>query len=125
MKTKAKVLLVEDEALTRKLLSAWLIKMGIGVVQAEDGAQALKLLDREAPDLILLDLKMQPMDGFNFLKRFNLEAPNAPPVVAITGDNSTDLLTRLQDFGVTATLRKPLAEERFSALINRFLKDKL
>lgn len=65
---RKKVLLIDDSPTSRNVYKNKLIFMGFKVVEATDGTEALKLLHREKPDLVILDLKMEGMDGIRFLQ---------------------------------------------------------
>jgi len=60
----AKILLVEDDALSRDLAQRWLIRQGYEVVTARDGDQAVAAAQAQAPDLILMDLSLPRVDGW-------------------------------------------------------------
>ena len=62
------VMIVDDSLTVRKITSRLLTREGFGVVTAKDGIDALQLLDVETPDVILLDIEMPRMDGFEFTK---------------------------------------------------------
>ncbi len=83
-------LIVEDHQATRELLDRILRKEGWRVLQAGDGEQGLEVVDREAVDLILLDLMMPEVDGFEFLRRFRSdERFGDVPVVVCTAKELT------------------------------------
>ncbi|ALS77975.1 response regulator transcription factor [Planococcus kocurii] len=69
----ATVLIVEDDEGIRELMRLFLLKKGYGVIQAEDGYQALTLLEKEKPDLILLDVEMPGMNGLEVCKKIRLK----------------------------------------------------
>src|SRR5690606_35031490 len=63
------VMIVDDEAYNRKLLRSILTKYGVDTIEAENGQEALDLLDQHEPELILLDARMPVMDGHETIKR--------------------------------------------------------
>lgn len=69
----ATVMIVEDDEGIRELMRLFLLKKGYGVIQAEDGFQALELLEREKPDLILLDVEMPGMSGLEVCEKIRLK----------------------------------------------------
>ncbi|MBT6759306.1 MAG: response regulator, partial [Candidatus Marinimicrobia bacterium] len=84
------VLLVEDDADMRKLISEYLSDLHLELRTAGNGQEALHLMEEYTPDLILLDLKMPIMDGMKFLENLNANNPsNKPQVVIITGKPMT------------------------------------
>ncbi|MCA9523992.1 MAG: response regulator [Myxococcales bacterium] len=79
------VLVVEDEAQTRELLSRVLSKDGWEVLQAENGRSALESMALRVPDIVLLDLMMPEMDGFQFIREFRADPRcRDVPVVVLT-----------------------------------------
>jgi CheY-like chemotaxis protein len=96
---KPTCLLVEDHEPTRQLVDRILRKEGWRVLQATDGGQGLEVAQRERIDLVLLDLMMPNMDGFEFLRRFRREErfANLPVVVCTAKDLSADEITRLEE----------------------------
>ncbi len=93
----AQVLVVEDEAANRDMLCRLLKKEGLAVVEAENGCDALEQLARHRPALILLDLMMPVMDGFEFLEavRRNPGFAEIPIIVVTAKDLSDDDRERL------------------------------
>jgi CheY-like chemotaxis protein len=84
------VLVVEDDEATRDAVRRALARTGCEVVEAANGRQALDQLDRRTPDLILLDLMMPEMDGFDFLDELRTEPRwSAVPVVVLTSKDLT------------------------------------
>jgi len=83
--TGARVLVVEDDETTRALLRRLLVAEGCIVAEAADGRAGLDAVARQVPDLVLLDLMMPRMDGFEFLARLRDDARSAAvPVVVVT-----------------------------------------
>jgi CheY-like chemotaxis protein len=110
------VLLVEDDVATRELLARQLSQAGWTVHTAADGAEALDLLARETPALILLDLLMPRLDGFDFLERFR-ERPEAGriPVIVLTNLELTDADRRRLNGAAARVMQK--AALSFDALL--------
>lgn len=67
------VLIAEDDEGIRELMRLFLLKKGYGVIQAVDGFQVLEILEKEKPDLILLDVEMPGMDGLEVCKKIRLK----------------------------------------------------
>jgi len=88
------VLVVDDVAANRDLLEADLVDLGYEVCQAADGVEALALIERAEPDLILLDIDMPRMDGITLCRALKADPlRRLIPVVLITalGDRDTRL----------------------------------
>ena len=104
------ILLVDDVRAVRRAVSPFLEFEGYHVLEAEDGLEALTLLDDEPVDLVLLDISMPGMDGFEVLTQLRQRfAPETLPVIIATGENteSTDQL-RGFDLGANDYVTKPL-----------------
>ena len=83
MKTTGGILVVDDDPDMREFLRLMLTSMGFEVTSAANGQQALDAIERHDPDLILLDMKMPVMDGWEFCRA--LESRNVrPPIVVLT-----------------------------------------
>ena len=80
-----KILLVEDNELNRDMLSRRLARHGFDVVIAVDGAEGVAMAAAERPDLILLDLSLPVMDGWEAARRIrDQESGSAVPIIALT-----------------------------------------
>jgi signal transduction histidine kinase/CheY-like chemotaxis protein len=85
VKTAGKVLVVEDDPATQKIISRALGSMGVEALVANNGQEALALLESQWPELVLLDLMMPVMDGFEFLEHFRkLSGADSVPVIVVT-----------------------------------------
>jgi len=84
------VMVVEDDAITREMMIRMLHKVGCKVLEAENGLAALQHLETVKPDLILLDLMMPQMDGFEFILQLRQhETCSSIPVVVLTAKDIT------------------------------------
>ena len=102
------VLVVDDDEGNRDLLARRLERLGYSVIVAEDGAQALGVLEVESVDLVLLDLRMPVLDGFGVLKqRKEHERLRNIPVVMISSDSDIDRVARCVEMGADDYLPKP------------------
>ena len=81
----AKILLVEDDEMNRDMLSRRLERRGYQVVMAVDGGQGLRLAQAEAPDLILMDMSLPGLDGWETTRQLKAApATQAIPILALT-----------------------------------------
>jgi CheY-like chemotaxis protein len=121
--TGGRVLIVEDDAATRALLREMLVKEGCAVDVAEDGLAALARVEAETPDLILLDLMMPRMDGFQFLEALRAKpGKGAIPIVVLTAKDLTDRERQRLAGEAEKVLRKSLhSREELAAEIRRVL----
>tara|TARA_Y100001934_G_C12132381_1_gene668484 strand:- start:224 stop:592 length:369 start_codon:yes stop_codon:yes gene_type:complete len=80
-----KILLVEDNEMNRDMLSRRLIRRGYEVVMADDGAKGVEMASSENPDLILMDLSLPVLDGWEATRRIKgADATKAIPIIALT-----------------------------------------
>ncbi|MEP6744111.1 MAG: response regulator, partial [Gemmatimonadota bacterium] len=101
------VLIVEDDAASRQVLRTALTKAGWRCLEAANGRIALEQLAAEAPALVLLDLMMPEMDGFEFLEALHQrEGARRIPVIVITAKDLTDDDRRRLNGGVARVVQK-------------------
>jgi CheY-like chemotaxis protein len=99
-----KVLVVDDEAAIRELLQLILETEGHAVALAGDGAEALARVETDAPDVIVLDLKMPVMDGNEFARRYHARSGPKAPIVVIS---AVQRLAEASEVRACAMLAKP------------------
>jgi PAS domain S-box-containing protein len=110
--TASQVLVVEDDTPTREMVGRMLTKAGCQVYEAENGLIALQVIEKQKPDLILLDLMMPKMDGFEFIKRLRQHSNWASiPVIVLTAKDIT-AEERVQLYGYVQTLFQKSAYHR-------------
>ncbi|MEO8303593.1 MAG: Hpt domain-containing protein [Betaproteobacteria bacterium] len=106
------VMIVDDSLTVRRITSRLLAREGFDVVSAKDGIDALELLRTESPDVILLDIEMPRMDGFEFTKKIKADAKHADiPIVMITSRTAEKHRNRARELGVELYLGKPFQED--------------
>ncbi|MHC4885632.1 MAG: response regulator [Planctomycetota bacterium] len=104
---KRKALVVEDEEGIRKLLTNYLKMEKFAITQASNGAEALEVLKRMTPDLLVTDLLMPKMSGVEFIKVFRKQHPKTP-IIVVTGVGSDEVTDPLKDkYTNLAILDKP------------------
>ena len=104
-----KVLIVDDNRASRDLIRAILKTVRCDIREATHGRQALDLIDRERPDLVLLDIDMPGLDGLTVVKKIREDASLADlPVVAVTAFAMPGDRERGMAAGFTAYLTKPM-----------------
>jgi two-component system, cell cycle response regulator DivK len=120
----AKILIVEDNEMNRDMLSRRLIRRGYTVVTAVDGEQGLVAAGSERPDLILMDMSLPVMDGWEATRRLKAEgATQAIPVIgltahAMTGDRDKAMAAGCDDYD-TKPVELPRLLEKIEALLGR------
>lgn len=118
------ILIVEDDTDTRQALGEYLtiVFPDCRVLMTESGEAALELLQRTRPNLVLLDLHLRGIGGFEFADRLRrLQPPVTVPIVALTGDMSPATLMRAEAAGFAAFLRKPADMDRLATVIRSFI----
>jgi two-component system KDP operon response regulator KdpE len=117
---KRLILVVDDEPAIVRLVRAKLQADGYGVITAEGGAQAIELFDQERPDLVILDLMMPEMDGFETLRRLHQFA--STPVIMLTARGSDADKLRGFETGVDDYITKPFNPDELSARVAAVLR---
>ena len=114
------ILVVDDQANVRQLLQEYLSEQGYQVVTAADGQTALYCARHAQPDLVLLDIMMPKMDGYQFLRQFHQERQT--PVIIITArEEETDAVLGL-DLGADDYVSKPFRMRELMARIRAVLR---
>jgi two-component system chemotaxis response regulator CheY len=113
---------VDDEPAIRRLIVAALVEEGYGVAQAADGAAALTLVRAAPPCLILLDMRMPVMDGWEFARRYRALPPAPPgpraPLVCVTA--ALDAAAWSAQIGAAGVVSKPFDLDELIAAVNRY-----
>lgn len=118
----AKILLVEDNELNRDMLSRRLIRRGHEVVMATDGGEALEVAARERPDLILLDMSLPTLDGWEVARRLKAdERLCSIPVIALTAHAMSGDRERALDAGCDEFDTKPVELDRLLSKMDHLL----
>ena len=119
MKSAGGILVVDDDPDLREFLRLVLTSMGFEVTSAANGREALDDMDGHDPDLILLDMKMPVMDGWEFCRA--LEGRDArPPIVVLTA--APDPAGRAAEVHAEDWLGKPFEIADLEAIVRRFAK---
>jgi len=106
------VMVVDDSITVRKVTSRLLARHNMEVLTAKDGIDALELLQERVPDIILLDIEMPRMDGFELARNLkNTERFSSIPIIMITSRTGIKHRNRALDLGISSYLGKPYQEE--------------
>jgi CheY-like chemotaxis protein len=119
------VLLVEDNIVNRLVGAEMLRSLGVEVIEAEDGAQGVALLERQRVDLVLMDLQMPVLDGLSATRQVRdresrLRLPRVP-IVALTANAFDEDVTASMAAGMDGHLAKPYSREQLFDLLRRWL----
>ena len=117
-----KILVVDDDPHIRSVLCFALARDGFTTAEAGDGAAALAAISREAPDLILLDVMMPEMDGFEATRLIRQQPRwRKLPIIAVTAKAMKDDQQRCLQAGANDYLAKPIDLDRLFSLIRVWL----
>src|SRR5437867_6871091 len=115
-----KVLLVEDNEMNRDMLSRRLSRRGFEVLIAVDGAQGVQVAKTEAPDLILMDMSLPVLDGWDATRQLKAAAQTRTiPVIALTAHAMTGDRDKAMSAGCDDYDTKPIELSRLLERINR------
>ncbi len=119
----ARILLVEDNEMNRDMLSRRLMRRGYEVLLAEDGAQAVAVTAAERPDLVLMDMSLPVLDGWEATRRLKA-APETRsiPVIALTAHAMTSDRDKASAAGCDEFDTKPVELPRLLEKIERLLR---
>ena len=117
------ILIVDDQESNRKILAGLLAQRGYHLVFADSGVEALEMVVQHPPDLILLDIMMPGIDGFEVCQRLK-SSPQWQhiPIILVTALNSKEDLARGLDFGADDFLSRPLNRLELQARIRSMLR---
>ena len=108
MQTAKKIMVVDDEDSIRQSLSDVLKDEGFDVILAGDGQEALKMVDKNMPDLVILDIWMPIMDGTEVLKAIKKTHPELA-VIMISGHGNIEAAVKAIKLGAYDYIEKPLS----------------
>ena len=118
-----KILLVEDNEMNRDMLSRRLIRRGFEVIFAVDGEQGVDAARREKPDIILMDLSLPVMDGWEATRRVKSDdATRGVPVIALTARAMVGDREKAMEAGCDDYDTKPVEFDRLVGKIERLLR---
>lgn len=124
MLTGYKILVAEDNPLNQKVTSFLLQKLGAISTVVADGSIAVKLVESDEFDLILMDLHMPEMDGYEATEYIRKTLNRDLPVVALSATSFEEEKQRCLDAGMNACITKPLDAEKLTETILRLTKEK-
>jgi two-component system chemotaxis response regulator CheY len=120
-----KVMLVDDEEFVRTIMKRMLHGFGINLIdEAKDGHDALKQLECSCPNLLFLDLLMEPMDGLELLRRMRahkVDSIRNLPVIVLTLNSDAETVKQVMPLGVQDYLVKPVFPDILRAKLEQFV----
>jgi two-component system chemotaxis response regulator CheY len=103
-----RILVADDDPIVRSVVWRLATQSGHDVVEAEDGAGAMRMIEENDPDLLITDMRMPQLDGFDLVAAIrNSNAHHAMPIVCVSPANDPEAATRLATLGITDYLVKP------------------
>ena len=118
------VLVVDDYADTRGVMRFMIEREGHQVIEAENGLEAVELVQKEHPDLIFMDLAMPVMDGFIASKRIRTKfSPGAMPIIAFTA-SGTSIREEVIKAGCNDIIFKPVEPSSLYPVLRKYLAPK-
>lgn len=118
---KYKILIVDDIFINRVLLTEIITEIGFEYEEAGNGREALEIIQEQDFDLVLMDIEMPVMNGFETTRyiRHNLPEPkNKIPVVAITAHDPNAFFEEYVDVGFTELITKPYTVDKIARILN-------
>ncbi|EKN64875.1 two-component response regulator [Neobacillus bataviensis LMG 21833] len=117
---KEKILIVDDQFGIRILLNEVFQKEGYQTFQAANGVQALDIVTKHDPDLVLLDMKIPGMDGIEILKRMKVIDPDIR-VIIMTAYGELDMIQEARDLGAITHFAKPFDIDDIRAAVRKHI----
>jgi putative two-component system response regulator len=125
MKGKSKILIVDDNERNLRLIEAMLFPLGYEVILAQDGEEALEKVKEVSPDVILLDIMMPKMDGFEVARQLKeKEDTSIIPIVMVTALREVEDRVKALEAGADDFLTKPIEKTELRARVSSLLKVK-
>ena len=121
MERKAKILVVDDEAIVRESLHDWLSDCGYQVFTAENGHQALEIIGKERLSIVITDLVMPGMDGIELMKRAKDIIPNIGVIIITAYGSITTAIAAMKE-GAYDYIEKPFCPERAELLVQKLVE---
>lgn len=118
-----KILIIEDNEKNMYLMSFILSKKGYEVLKAETGEKGVELAAKDRPDMILMDIMLPDIDGYEATRRIRSNASMGKvPIVAVTSYAMTGDREKVMKAGCTGYIEKPIDPDTFVPEIEKFLK---
>ena len=121
MERKAKILVVDDEAIVRESLRDWLSDCGYQIFTAENGHQALEIIEKERLSIVITDLVMPGMDGIELMKRAKDIIPNIGVIIITAYGSITTAIAAMKE-GAYDYIEKPFCPERAELLVQKLVE---
>lgn len=119
----ARILVVDEDQTTRRVIRALLEDVGHEVVEAEHGREGLRALGEQVPDLVITELYMEDMDGIEFLRSIRKTWPSEPVLVmsSRSGPDVDRILKVAELLGASGLLDKPIVQQKLLETVGAIL----
>jgi len=122
---RKKILVVDDDKKNRYLISFLLEKNGFEIITATNGLEGIEAAKKQQVDLIIMDIKMPKMNGYEATKRIRrLKKYKSIPIIALTSYAMMEDKEKAMKAGCTGYISKPITSETFTEEIKKFLEVK-
>ncbi|MGD1809609.1 response regulator [Dapis sp. BLCC M126] len=123
---KKRVLLVEDSSTVRKIISYYLIRLGLNVIEANDGLEAIEKIHSEKPDLVLLDITIPKLSGYAVCQQIKSDPQiKHIPIIFCTSKNYENDYYEAIKYGADGYLSKPFQYSEIFAMMTELGINKL
>ena len=122
-KKKITILIVDDSNLNRAVLVDFLETKDFNLIEAVDGKQGLEMIQSERPDIVLLDLIMPVMDGFETMENL-IKMGISVPIIVITAYIKENTYVRCKELGAAGFLNKPVKMHELYNIISGILDNR-
>jgi len=125
LSSQSKILVAEDNLVNQMILKQLLVQQGLQVDTANDGAQAWDLLQSDQYDMLLTDINMPVMDGYELITKIRQHEQQSGkhlPVIAVTANAMTKDQNRCMESGMDGFIRKPIDLTELQNVLHQWLK---
>ncbi|MBC7230854.1 MAG: response regulator [Actinobacteria bacterium] len=117
---EAKLLIVDDNEGVRHLVARWLERAGFEVREAGDGEEAVEMIRRDTPDIVLADIRMPKLDGIELARIVKSEHPGVK-IILMTAYSSPQTIAQARREGVDDYLEKPFTKDQVERIAREAL----
>lgn len=119
---RPRILIVDDEESIRAMLTKYLGALDVSILEANNGESAMRLILDNDPHLVIADIKMPGVGGFDLLEKVQKDKKRRlVPFIMITGDQTPGVNEKVFQLGGSDFIRKPFSREEFTARVKRFI----
>jgi len=117
-----RILVVDDVTVNREILKRWLSRRGFSITEAADGYEALRIVEQEAIDLILLDIMMPKLNGTEVVRAIRrTRSQLSLPIIMVSAKSFNEDVAQSLDIGANAYITKPVDFKRLLPLIEELI----